>query len=99
MNWFSSRIVLRPMTIAALVSISLSTAFAADPPSNPPPDKGDRRSVAQACRADAERFCATVEKGGGRKMMCLRDHASQLSPACRTGLAEMAANRKDAPPK
>jgi hypothetical protein len=85
------------MAVAALASIGI--AFAADPPPNPPPGKGDRRALAEACRADVERFCASVEKGGGRKMMCLRDHASQLSPACRTGLAEMAANRKDAPPK
>ena len=93
MTILDSRIALRSIAVAALLSIGVASAADA------PPSKGDRRAAAEACRADAERLCANVEKGGGRRMMCLREHESQLSPACKTGLAEMAANRKDAPPK
>ena len=38
---------------------------------------------AQDCRADAERLCANVKKGGGRIIACLKEHSADLSPACR----------------
>ena len=36
-----------------------------------------------ACRADAERLCAGVERGGGRIFNCLAGQKDKLSDDCR----------------
>jgi hypothetical protein len=81
----------RFQTCLPLLMIVAANAFAADPP---PEAKDAMRAVARACQPDAERLCANVEKGGGRKLMCLRSHAAELSPACKDGLAQAEAARK-----
>ncbi len=37
----------------------------------------------QACTGDMEKFCKDVQPGGGRILKCFREHAQELSPACR----------------
>ena len=37
-----------------------------------------------ACKADVEKYCKNVEKGGGRIKQCLSDHKADLSTECRT---------------
>jgi hypothetical protein len=37
-----------------------------------------------ACKADVEKFCKNVEKGGGRIKQCLQDHKGEVSTECRT---------------
>lgn len=44
---------------------------------------------AQACRADFREFCDGIRPGGGRAMMCLREHAMELSPTCQESLQAM----------
>jgi hypothetical protein len=39
-----------------------------------------------ACHADADRLCADVEKGGGRVLACLKEHAADLAPACQDAI-------------
>lgn len=41
---------------------------------------------AQACRGDFMEFCRGIRPGGGRAMMCLREHAMELSPECQESL-------------
>jgi hypothetical protein len=82
---------MRRSIVAVAASLSCAAAFAADPPA---PDRGQMRALAKTCQPDAERFCPNVEKGGGRKLMCLREHGSELTPACRDGLAQLQAIRK-----
>jgi hypothetical protein len=36
-----------------------------------------------ACRADAEKLCAGVERGGGRIINCLAGQKDKLSDECR----------------
>ncbi len=36
-----------------------------------------------ACRADAQRLCAGVERGGGRMLDCLAGQKDKLSDDCR----------------
>jgi Cysteine rich repeat len=43
------------------------------------------------CAGDVQKFCATVEKGKGAVRNCLESHSAELTPACKTGLAEHAA--------
>lgn len=40
----------------------------------------------EACRADYFEFCRGIRPGGGRAMMCLREHAQELSPGCQESL-------------
>lgn len=35
------------------------------------------------CAAEVQKFCASVQPGGGRVMECLKSHEADLSPACR----------------
>jgi len=51
----------------------------------------DRKALREACMGDAKKFCADVQRGGGRIVRCLRDHSADLAPACRDGLASLKA--------
>jgi hypothetical protein len=51
----------------------------------------DRKAIREACMGDAKKFCADVQRGGGRIVKCLRDHAGDLTPSCRDGLASLKA--------
>ena len=47
----------------------------------------------QACSGDVQRVCSGVQPGRGAMVRCMRDHASELSPACREALPERGAAR------
>ncbi|WP_108660070.1 cysteine rich repeat-containing protein [Acuticoccus kandeliae] len=44
------------------------------------------RAVAQACRGDVQRFCASVRFGGGELRTCLQENAANLSDSCKAQL-------------
>ena len=44
--------------------------------------RGGMQRGMRACRADAQKLCKDVKPGGARIADCLRDHQSELSPAC-----------------
>jgi|AraplaDrversion2_2_1032049.scaffolds.fasta_scaffold83448_2 hypothetical protein len=44
------------------------------------------QSPRAACRADFNKFCATVAPGGGRIAACLKEKADKLSPECKDAL-------------
>jgi hypothetical protein len=83
---------MRRLTISFATALLSTAAFAADPP--PAPDRAKMRALMEACRPDAERLCANTQPGGGRKLMCLKEHGSEVSPACRDGLAKVQEARK-----
>lgn len=66
------------------VALPASPAAAQGAPTQPAPSA--QRGAAAACRADYDALCASVAPGGGRIVACLRQHAAQLSPACREAL-------------
>ena len=39
-------------------------------------------TVRQACKADVQKTCASVEPGGGRIQACMKDHFAEYSEAC-----------------
>jgi hypothetical protein len=46
----------------------------------------------KACKEDQAKFCAGVERGGGRIFKCLQSHAAnELSPACSDALKKQKA--------
>ena len=47
---------------------------------------GDQQALAAiraACAEDAQKFCATVQPGGGRIVACLKEHKDSLSDRCK----------------
>ena len=48
------------------------------------------------CAVDVKKLCASVEKGEGRVIQCLKEHEAELSPACKEKRAEKKGNRKEA---
>jgi hypothetical protein len=58
------------------------------------PAGGGRGGAMKACKADHEKYCANVEKGGGRVMTCMKEHAGQLSSGCKSALQAMRAQRQ-----
>jgi hypothetical protein len=76
---------LLPITFLAL---SLA-AQAQDAPAPP--------NARQACKADYQKFCSGVSRGGGRIADCLNAHKSDLSTACQEVLNKSPPG-KDAPP-
>jgi hypothetical protein len=38
------------------------------------------------CSQDVKSFCSDVQRGGGKIISCLKDHASQLQPACKSAV-------------
>lgn len=53
--------------------------------------------VFAACKGDMGRLCGDVAPGEGGRMRCLKQHQSELSPACRKAMP-MRAGRGGGPP-
>jgi hypothetical protein len=43
----------------------------------------DMAALRAACAADAKKFCAGVQPGGGRVVACLKEHKDELSDRCK----------------
>lgn len=44
-----------------------------------------RKASREACKSDMEKFCKDIKPGEGKKMNCLKEHASELSEGCKVG--------------
>ena len=74
-----------------LLSLTISSVSFAAPQASPDPataaqsaQAGDQlAAIRAACAEDAQKFCATVQPGGGRVVACLKDHKDSLSDKCR----------------
>jgi hypothetical protein len=71
-------------------ALAIASATAAEP------SKG---AAQQACKADVERFCASVQRGDGRVRKCLLEHKEQLSTPCKEAVQATASKRKRAETK
>jgi len=45
----------------------------------------------QVCAGDVQKFCSNIEKGKGVVRACLESHTAELTPACKTSMADHAA--------
>ena len=52
--------------------------------------------AARPCRDDAAKLCKDVQKGEGRVARCLKEHANELSPACKENIGRMKEKVKEA---
>ena len=77
---------------AGLIALGLAAfALAAHADDGPP-------NARQACKADYQKFCAGVPRGGGKILDCLNSHKSEISPACQQAIASKAPKDGAAPP-
>ena len=53
------------------------------------------QNAQQACAGDIAAYCAGIPQGGGKIAACLRANEAKLSPACKAGMAKMAAMMKE----
>ena len=81
---------------AAIVLIAISGAALAQEKGGAPTDSAAeaRAKVRAACAADAEKFCAGVERGkGGGMRACFAAHEAELSADCKAARMERGALR------
>ena len=50
-------------------------------------------SMMQDCRPDYQKFCSSVGFGGGHIAECLKEHKTELSPACAADLLNKVESR------
>ena len=85
---------------AALRIALLAAAFVglALPAAAQQPTAAQRSAIRQACPADYQAHCASVPTGGKASLVCLQQHASSLSAACRRAV-EAVGGGGAAPPR
>jgi hypothetical protein len=49
---------------------------------------------ARPCAEDAAKLCQGMQPGGGRVAKCLKEHSSELSPACKDSMVKARAKAK-----
>jgi len=76
------------LAAASLPLVLAVTAAAAAGPVLTPAQKQTAAALRDACGGDYRRLCAGVRPGGGRVLLCLEDHATELSPSCRASLED-----------
>ena len=72
--------LIKAISTAPMITLVAMAAFADDAPA--PPTGGPMA----ACRQDVQTLCPNVPRGGGRIAACLKSHASEVSPDCKTAL-------------
>jgi hypothetical protein len=68
------------------------TQPSAQSPGQSPPAQGpSQQAVAEAraaCDSDIQKFCSTVQPGGGRILACLKEHKDQVSDGCKQAVTK-----------
>jgi Cysteine rich repeat len=77
------------LSIAALAQ----SALADEAPAPASPARGGE--VRAACEADAKKLCPDVAPGGGRILMCLKEHKDEVSEACKQAVSKARQNAPD----
>jgi hypothetical protein len=85
------------LRLSVALLLLAAPALAAEPDISPE-RQAQLRAIAEACRADAQKFCADMEPGKGDIVKCLRGNETRLSQQCRT-LLPGAPKTPLAPPK
>ncbi len=52
-------------------------------------------AVDRPCKEDAEKLCNGVQPGGGNIARCLKEHSSELSPACKDNITKAKEKAKE----
>ncbi len=71
--------------------VTVAAATAGTPPATVPlRPRQEARLLRTDCGTDFHRLCADVSPGGGRGITCLKSHAADLSPPCKSALVSLA---------
>ncbi|HEY1483578.1 MAG TPA: cysteine rich repeat-containing protein [Candidatus Acidoferrum sp.] len=76
----------RRIANASCLLLSLAVSSVSNARAAQSAQAGDQQSLAAiraACAEDAQKLCATVQPGGGRIVVCLREHKDSLSDRCK----------------
>ena len=76
---------------AAAPAAATASAGATTPPAHPLTPREQAHALRTQCGGDFQKFCPNVPLGGGRGVACLRQHAADLTPGCRSALTSAAA--------
>jgi hypothetical protein len=79
-----------PAAAAAAAAPAAAPAAGTTPPSHQLTPREQAHALRAQCGGDFQKFCPNVALGGGRGVACLREHASELTPACRSTLMSAA---------
>ena len=83
---------------ALRIALSVGVLFAlALPAVAQQPTAAQRNAIRQACPADYQAHCASVPTGGRASLVCLQQHASSLSAACRRAVEAVGGGGATAP--
>jgi hypothetical protein len=67
-------------------------APAESPPTQSPPAQGPSQQALAAARAacdtDIQKFCPSVQPGGGRILACLKQHKDEVSDGCKQAVTK-----------
>lgn len=85
--------------LAAALVIACGPAMAQQPsepaqttaPADGPVRDGPGRQALAACRGDMQTLCGGIERGGGRKIACLKENQAKLSPGCQAAISTVLA--------
>ncbi len=104
-----TRLRLLPAVSVILVALMPLAASAQGAPPQPPAasapatvsaaEAGPAKQAMAACRGDIVALCGGLEKGGGRKMQCLKDNEAKLSAPCKSAIQAVVDNKAAAGPK
>ncbi len=83
----------RVSAFGIILLLSAGSAFA-QPGPVAAPGAASHRTKASAnlvvpCAGQFEKFCSAVPMGAGRKLICMKQHIAQLTPACRERIDSM----------
>ena len=74
------------LILPALAFLALQLIGMAAAQDQPQDRRARMQMVRQACSVDREKFCGSIQPGGGRILECLRSHGPELTPACQQAL-------------
>jgi hypothetical protein len=77
-------------TSATAATPAAASASASPAPAMHASPRAEARVLRNSCGADFQKLCAGVPLGGGRGIACLRSHAPDLTPGCKSALASLA---------
>ena len=77
---------------AAAATPAAAAATSAAPPAHPMSPREEAHVLRSQCGSEFQKYCSNVQLGGGRATACLRSHASDLTPACRSALMSAGAH-------
>ena len=86
------------LILPALAFLALQLIGMAAAQDQPQDRRARMKAIRQACSVDRQKFCGSIQPGGGRILECLRSHGPELTPACQQALPQPGGAAPPGPP-